>query len=100
MQSSLSLVEAELKALDKRKEDINDTLQNINKDSKLFESQYFRDKLKGTLEDTILSIENVSKVLKDQSITKLNIEKFFKETEDKAKTLENQVLQAKRLADE
>eukprot|EP00826_Nyctotherus_ovalis_P066783 TRINITY_DN990_c0_g2_i1.p1 TRINITY_DN990_c0_g2~~TRINITY_DN990_c0_g2_i1.p1 ORF type:complete len:151 (-),score=21.65 TRINITY_DN990_c0_g2_i1:316-768(-) len=94
------LTEAALKVLSERKAEVNSAIQDISGSSNLLESQYFRGKLKGVLEDTVAGIESASKAIKDQSSIRIYAENFFKEAETKMKELENQLLQTKRLADE
>ncbi len=68
------IVSSLLKALDDRKADIDDALDNMVRSDKFFESQYFRNKLRGTLEDSGLAMQKARKLVRDLSSDKDELE--------------------------
>jgi len=94
------IIASALKAIDERKAEIEDALQNMARSDKLFESHYFRNKLKGTLEDANLAMQKSRKIIRDLSTSKTELEQSTKKLERRAESLEDQLHIAQRTADE
>lgn len=71
------VVASALKSLDERKAEIDDALQNMARSEKLFDSHYFRNKLKGTLEDCGLVMQKARKLVRDLSAGRDELEALF-----------------------
>jgi len=94
------IIASTLKTLDERKSEITDSLQNMARSDKLFESHYFRNKLKGTLEDTNQAIQKAAKLIRDLSIGKEETDQNMKKFERKIEDLEEELIQQKRQTQE
>ena len=68
------MVASTLKSIDERQAEVEDVLQNMARSDKLFESQYFKNKLKGNLEDVNLVLQKARKSLRELSTSKAELE--------------------------
>lgn len=91
----LSNVETVLKELKSNELEVEETLQSIRISEKLFESQYFRGRLKGVLEDTHSANKKACELIKFMSLKKDNVEKV-----DRSEAFEEEVMKIKKIVDE